>query len=136
VTHQIGLLITGAIAGAMAFFTIVVAPTAFRVLSAEAAGTLVRHLFPVYYLVLAVAAAAAAMLTGFASPATGRILAVIAALFMAERVLLLPRMEQLRPARERGDEVAVRRFRRLHGLSMVLNLIAFAAVVVAFVLAS
>ena len=133
--HDAGLLITGAIAGAMAFFTAVVAPAAFRVLAADQAGLLVRRLFPVYYLVMAAAAALAAMLIGFDSPAAGRVLALVAALFMAKRVLLLPRMERQRAGREAGDAEATRAFRRLHGLSMVLNLVAGAAVLAAFVLA-
>jgi len=133
--HDAGLLITGAIVGAMAFFTAVVAPAAFRVLAADQAGLLVRRLFPIYYLIMAVAAAAAAMLIGFDSPAAGRILALVAALFMAKRVLLLPRMERHRAGREAGDAGATRAFRRLHGLSMVLNLVAGAAVLAAFLLA-
>jgi hypothetical protein len=133
--HDAGLLITGAIAGAMVFFTAVVAPTAFRVLAADQAGLLVRHLFPIYYLAMAVAAALAAMLIGFDSPAAGRVLALVAALFMAKRVLLLPRMERRRAGRERGDAAATRAFRRLHGLSMVLNLAAGGAVLAAFLLA-
>jgi hypothetical protein len=133
--HDAGLLITGAIAGAMAFFTAIVAPAAFRVLAVDQAGLLVRRLFPIYYLVMAVAAALAAMLTGFESPAAGRVLALVAALFMAKRMLLLPRMERHRAGREAGDEDATRAFRRLHGFSMVLNLAAAAAVLAAFVLA-
>ena len=77
----------------------------------------------------------AAMLIGFDSPAAGRILALVAALFMAKRVLLLPRMERHRAGREVGDETATRAFRRLHGFSMVLNLVAGAAVLAAFLLA-
>jgi len=133
--HDVGLLITGAVAGAMAFFTAVVAPVAFRVLAADPAGLLVRRLFPIYYLAMAVATALAAMLVGFGSPSAGRILAVIAALFMAKRVLLLPRMERYRSGRAAGDTDATRAFRRLHGLSMVLNLAAGAAVIAAFVVA-
>ena len=112
--HDAGLLITGAIAGAMAFFTAIVAPAAFRVLAADQAGLLVRRLFPIYYLVMAVAAALAAMLTGFDSPAAGRVLALVAALFMAKRVMLLPRMERHRPGRAAGDAAAARAFGRLH----------------------
>jgi len=134
--YDAGLLITGAIAGAMMFFTAVVAPTAFRVLAVDQAGILVRRLFPVYYLIMAVAAALAAMLIGFDQPSAGRIMALVAALFMAKRVLLLPRMERHRAGREAGDEAATSAFRRLHGVSMVLNLAAGAAVLAAFVLAA
>ncbi len=134
--HEVGLLIAGAIAGAMACFSAAVAPLAFRTLAPEHAGRLVRAVFPLYYLGLAIAAAAAAMLIGFQSATGGRILAVVAVLFMAKRVLLLPRMERLRAAREGGDTEATRAFRRLHGLSMVLELMAFAAVVVAFLAAA
>ena len=134
--HDAGLLIIGAIVGAMIFFTAVVAPAAFRVLAAEQAGLLVRRLFPIYYLVMALAAALAAMLIGFDSPAAGRVLAVVAVLFMAKRALLLPRMERYRSRRQAGDADATRAFRRLHGLSMVLNLIAGVAVVAAFILAT
>ena len=134
--HDVGLLIAGAVAGAMAFFSFVVAPTAFRALSAENAGAFVRRVFPIYFLALAIAAAAAAMLVGFESPAAGRLLAVVAAVLMAARLLLLPRMERHRAGRDSGDPQATKAFRRLHGLSMVLNLVALAAVAVAFLAAS
>ena len=134
--HEIGLLISGAIAGAMACFSGAVMPTAFRALAPDQAGLLARSIFPNYYLVLAIAAAAAAMLIGFQSVAGGRILAVVAVLFMARRVLLQPRMERLRPARDSGDTAAAAEFRRLHGLSMVIELVTFAAVITAFVVAA
>lgn len=133
-TEAFGLLLAGGLAGAMAFFSFVAAPAAFRVLGEREAGTYVRAVFPVYFLVLALAAALAAMLIGFSSPAAGKILAVCAALLMAQRLALLPRIERHRAGREAGDPAATRAFRRLHGLSMALNLgvmVAAAAAVVA-----
>ena len=42
--------LTGALAGSMLFFGVVIAPTVFRALPAEAAGSFLRRLFPVYFL--------------------------------------------------------------------------------------
>ena len=42
--------LTGALAGSMLFFAVAVAPTVFRALPAEAAGSFLRSLFPIYFL--------------------------------------------------------------------------------------
>jgi len=129
---EAGLLITGAMTGAILFFTFVGAPAAFRVFPRVEAGRYVRTVFPIYYLSLALTAAAAAMLTGVADMIAGRLLALVAVLYMAKRIVLLPRMERYRLGREAGDENASRAFRRLHGLSMILNLVGLVATLAAF----
>jgi len=48
--------------------------------------------------------------------------AAIGTVFIAVDLLLRPRIDALRPGRQAGDVIARRRFARLHGLSVVLNL--------------
>jgi hypothetical protein len=52
--QYICLLLLAACVGIMLFFTVIVAPSIFRVLSAEQAAMYVRAFFPTYYLCLGV----------------------------------------------------------------------------------
>lgn len=131
--QTIGLLLTGMAGGAVAFFTFAGAPAAFRTLGKETAGTYVRAVFPVYHLALAVATGLAALLLAWHEPGmASRILAVTAAFFIVQRRLILPRMERYRAGRERGEDDAAAAFRRLHGVSMAINLAQLGAIVAAF----
>lgn len=115
------LVLVAFVFGAMLFFAAVVTPVLFRRLSREAAGEALRRLFPVYYLVLGCAAAAAALLYAVdVSPASldANLLAAVAAGFFFARYVLLPRINAVRPAP--GETNA--EFRRLHRLSVLLNL--------------
>jgi hypothetical protein len=49
-TSMLLIWLTGALADSMLFFGVVIAPTVFRTLSAEAAGSFLRRLFPLYFL--------------------------------------------------------------------------------------
>ena len=118
------LLIAAFVFGAMLFFSAVVTPTLFRRLGREAAGEALRHLFPAYYTVLGCASALAAILyavdVSFAS-LNANLLAAVAAGFFIARFVLLPRINAVRPAP--GGTSA--EFRRLHRLSVVINLVQF-----------
>lgn len=99
--------------GAMAFFSFAVAPLVFAKLPREAAGSFMRAAFPVYYVVLAVASAIAALCAGLG--AAGIALWSVTAAFLLMRFWLVPALDRARGK----DEPA---FKRLHGLSMIVNL--------------
>ncbi|WP_341896291.1 DUF4149 domain-containing protein [Ferrovibrio terrae] len=136
--HAIALYATAILLGAMLFFSFVVTPVVFRTLDGEPASRFLRALFPLYYLVIIVLGAIAAlMLVLVAQPMAAAAMAVTAALAVLTRQGLIPQLDALRAGRAAGEAVATQRFRRLHGLSMVINLaqmLAVAAVLSIFVL--
>lgn len=118
------LWILGGLAGGMLFFALVVAPTVFRALPAEQAGGFLRALFPRYYL-WGLVTAILATLTALFADAGGMVVVacgIVTVLFVFARQHLLPAINRARDARLDGGDGA-RRFRRLHGLSVVINLI-------------
>ena len=49
-TSMLLIWLTGALAGSMLLFGVVIVPTVFRALPAEVAGSFLRRLFPLYFL--------------------------------------------------------------------------------------
>jgi hypothetical protein len=118
------LCLLGGLLGSMLFLAVVVAPTVFQVLHGEPAGTYLRALFPRYYLwglVIAVLATLLALLAEAGSVVIV-ICALVSVLFVFTRQQLLPAISRARDARG-VDAGAERRFRRLHGLSVLVNLL-------------
>ncbi len=126
--HAFAVLAAALVFGGMAFFSFVVAPLVFRQLAKETAAGFMRAAFPLYYAVMAGASALAALAAAFVGPIEAAIMAVVAALFVVLRQLLLP---VLNAHRARDDAASDAAFRRLHGLSMVVNLVQLIAVAVA-----
>ncbi len=129
----IAMLCTGFVLGGMAFFSFVLAPLVFRQLEREEAAAFMRAAFPLYYQSMA----AGAIVAAFAMVAVGRadslLMAVVAVGFILLLTLLLPALNRHREGRVAGDADADARFKRLHGFSMVVNLVQLAAVVAAMV---
>jgi len=116
----------GALAGSMLFFAVVVAPTVFRALPAESAGSFLRRLFPLYFLWGLVMSLLCTITAIYASELiVGSICAVLAILFAYARYSLLARINRARDrkiAREgAGDATADRQFKRLHLQSVLIN---------------
>ena len=112
----------GALVGSMLFFAATVAPTVFRVLSAEQGGAFLRRIFPQYYLwgmVLAILCTLVAFFS--ADRITLGLCAMVAALFIYARQLLMPRINRARDRELAGDTGAGREFKRLHLQSVVIN---------------
>lgn len=107
--------------GGMIFFAAVTTPVAFARLEREQARHYIRGVFPVYYLwVLATSAIAAVALFPFDRRASLVLAACAAATIWLRQGLLL----RIRAADEAGDQP---RFRRLHRLSVIVNLLQMAA---------
>ena len=112
----------GALLGIMLFFAFAVAPTVFRSLPVEHAGTYLRAIFPRYYLwgiIFAIITAVIAFSVDFTVFTT---VLVIAVLFIFSRQILVPAINVARDAKLAGEDAAVPRFKRLHMISVLINL--------------
>ena len=122
--HSLAVLAAGLVVGGMAVFTFVVAPGIFRHLDKARAAGLMAELLPHYYLAMAAAAiGAGGLLT--ARRDHGLEVACMAGVafgFVAARRGLLPRLAEARASADNGNERGQAAFRRLHGMSMILNL--------------
>ena len=114
--------LTGALAGSMLFFAIAVAPTVFRALPAEAAGSFLRRLFPIYFLWGLLMSLLCTITAVYAAElVVGSICALVAILFAYARYSLLARINRARERKLDGDATADRQFKRLHLQSVLIN---------------
>jgi len=111
------LLVTATLFGGMVFFSFGFAPVLFKQLPMEKVRPLLRGTFPYYYLVV-IAVSALAMAVALAvSPLAAGLLGGIAISTLYARQILMP---QINAATDRGDDSS---FKRLHGVSVVIQLI-------------
>ena len=103
-----------AMIGIMLFFTVVVAPTVFKVLPVEYSSKYVRNFFPKYYATLGLVT----IVSAFTAPNGNSqlLLAICAALFAFTLFYLTGKINLAK------DEGKSRQFHILHGLSVVINL--------------
>ncbi len=125
--ETLALVTTAGVFGAILFFSVVVTPVAFIKLPAEQAGAYIRAVFPWYYLWLIVFAAVAAFAFVWRHPIKAALAALIVALSAVARLGLMPRLNRLRDPAKAGDPEAGHGFRRLHRISVALNLVSLAA---------
>lgn len=125
--ETLALVATAGVFGAILFFSAVVTPVAFVKLPAEQAGAYIRAVFPWYYLWLIALGALAAFAFAWHHPIEAALAALIVALSAVARLGLMPRLNRLRDPAKAGDSEAARGFRRLHRISVALNLISLAA---------
>ena len=111
------LLVSATLLGGMVFFSFGFAPVLFAQRPAEDVRPLLRGTFPYYYLAVIAVAGLAALLAVFVDLTAGTLLAIIAASTAYARQILMP---QINAATDRGDKGA---FGRLHGLSVVIQLV-------------
>lgn len=116
-------LLVAALFGSMLFFSFVMAPLVFAKLDAPAAGRLIRALFPWYYLVLLVLSGLSALGLAARAPLEAGIMLAIASLAVFSRQILMPNINKLRDKSNEGDRIAERRFRQLHGTSVLINMV-------------
>jgi len=117
------LLLISTLFGGMTLYSFGFAPMVFSALPPEHAGHFIRAAFPWYYLfVIATAGIGGAIL--LASNARSGVLSLmIAAVAIYARQVLMPQINAARDGRLSGNADAKRRFGRLHGISVGLNLI-------------
>jgi hypothetical protein len=131
---QAGTLFLGLLLGVMGFFSVVIAPTAFRVLSEADAGRFVRALFPTYYLVVIAGAALATIGCVGHGPISAKIMTGVTLVGIFLRQWLMPRINAWRDASLAGDAAAGKRFTMGHRLSVGLNVAQIAATALAIAL--
>ncbi len=130
--HLLAVVSAALLAGGMLFFSFIFAPLVFRSLDQENAGVLIRAVFPVYYLAGLLIALLGAIFAWPGSATDGALLGAVALVFALARQVLRPAIDAQR-ARRDEDPAAAAAFRRLHGFSMVLNLLQMIAVLVVLV---
>jgi hypothetical protein len=99
-----------------------VAPTVFRSLPAEHAGRYLRSIFPVYYTWGIILALVISFIAYDTNIIVFVISSIITVLFIYSRQGLLPRINLAREARLAGDPDGEAAFKRLHRLSVLINL--------------
>lgn len=121
--------------GGMSFFSAVMAPLVFTKLPFVTAGAFIRAVFPWYYLAMGGTTLIAFLLL---LPGMGRGLGWSAAFsglalvgFVVARQMLMPRINLARDAQVAGDPIAGLRFKRLHRLSVVINVAQWFAILAA-----
>lgn len=128
--HTVATFLVALGLGGMTFFSLVMTPLVFRHFSREDAGAFLAGVFPVYYRIVATLSVIAAVPIWYRWEAAA--LAGVGAVAIFAWLVLLPRIERLRPARQGGEPNAVSSFRRLHAFSVVLNLAQMAILIVVF----
>ncbi|MEM1286384.1 MAG: DUF4149 domain-containing protein [Pseudomonadota bacterium] len=126
------LFFIGLTVGAMGFFGAGVATVVFRVLGEEKAGPVIRAIFPIYYLVLAITTGLAALAGFLINVAAGLVLAVIAGGFLFARQVMMPRINALRDEIKRGSTAAKGPFDMMHAWSVRMNMLQLIVLVLVF----
>ncbi|MGL4440814.1 MAG: DUF4149 domain-containing protein [Bosea sp. (in: a-proteobacteria)] len=121
------LLTTSLLFGGMTLYSFGFAPLVFSAMPADAAGKLLRQAFPHYYIFVFVTAVAAALALLPRDGLTVGLMAATALIAVISRQALMP---AINTARDMG---AKRRFDLPYGLSVALNMLQLAAVVMVLV---
>lgn len=108
--------------GAMMFFSFLYAPLIFLKLPGEHAAAFVRAVFPWYYATLGAVTAIASIIAAFVASASTTSLVGVCLAFLVTRVWLLPAINRARDRELRGDQSSSLKFKRLHLLSVLINL--------------
>ncbi len=119
---------TGLVLGIMLFLTFGIAPALFRNYPSAEAGAIMGKLFPVYYHFIYAGIFVALLALIVARHLTARFWPVLATLIFAA-VFIASNEFQIGPAAHRALELGNRAvFGRLHGISMILNLLSMLAI--------
>ena len=116
-----GTFLTALLLGGMAFHSFVMTPLVFAKMEREAAGAFLRESFAIYYKVMAGVSILAAL--ALWQRPEGAALAAVAVLFAGLIVFLLPAAARTREGRDAGVPRAIRTFKALHRLSVLINLL-------------
>ncbi len=117
--------------GGMVAFAFFFAPLVFTQLPLETASGFIRAVFPWYYLAVFAAGLAAAAAMAARSGVLAALLLAIALAALAARQILMPQINAARDAERAGDGAAGATFKRLHGMSVALNVAQMAGAAVA-----
>ncbi|WP_147125179.1 DUF4149 domain-containing protein [Shimia ponticola] len=124
----LSLILTAALFGGMVLYSFGFAALVFKLFDQTQARYALRHAFPPYYLVVMITAALAAVPSAFVNATTAIILALTALTTLYARQILMPQINTATDAGETG------KFKLLHGVSVILQLIQIAVVAYALTL--
>lgn len=113
----LALLVAAILLGGMTFFSFGFAPVLFKQLPMDQVRPLLRGTFPYYYLAVIGVSALATVTAILVDARAGALMAVILISTIYARQVL---MGQINAATDRGDHGM---FKRLHGLSVVIQLV-------------
>ena len=116
--------------GGMIFFPAVVAPAIFSSLDIKTSGTVLRRLFPNYYLFIVVLSLIASFLGKLISVATAACIFIFVTTVIV-RQILLPKINQWRDEELAGNLHSAKKFSLSPRLTVVLNLLQMALIVYA-----
>ena len=117
----LALLATAALFGGMLLYSFGFAPLVFRSFPPEEAGRFIRLAFPWYYLFVIGGSALAGLLLAARDVAAASVMTLAALIGLFAHQFLMPAISGAREGRAAGDPAATKRFRRLHGVSVLLN---------------
>jgi len=124
----LSLILTATLFGGMVLYSFGFAALVFKLFDQKQARYALRHAFPPYYLVVIIAAAIAAVPSAFVDHWLAIILALTALTTIYARQILMPQINAATDAGQTG------RFKLLHSVSVILQLIQIAAVAYALTL--
>jgi Domain of unknown function (DUF4149) len=118
--HVMAAFLNAISLGAMLFFAVVVTPVVFKTLTGEARTSFLSTIFPVYYRSLLLLNVLGGLLIIYR--VEGWILLIIAAGFSFSDMILRPQIDRHRPGHYAGETNASGKFKRLHRISVLINL--------------
>lgn len=117
------LLLISTLFGGMMLYSFGFAPMVFAALPPEDGGRFIRAAFPWYYLFVIGTATLGGLILLPSHAQPGALAFAIAAIAIFARQGLMPRINAARDDQLRGIAEAKKRFGRLHGISVALNLV-------------
>jgi len=108
--------------GSIIFFSAIIAPTVFKVLDEKSAGLFLRAFFPKYYIFGLIIGGLCLMLIFLLNIALNTMLLALLLVMMALTVTSKLMIPVINAARDMGEE-GVSRFKKLHTMSVMLNVL-------------
>ena len=108
--------------GSIIFFSAIIAPTVFKVLDEKSAGLFLRAFFPKYYIFGLIMGLLSIVLIFLLSIPTNTMLLALLIVMIALTVTSKLMIPVINAARDMG-EAGVRRFKKLHTMSVMLNVL-------------
>ena len=108
--------------GSIIFFSAIIAPTVFKVLDEKSAGLFLRAFFPKYYIFGLIMGLLSLVLIFLLSIPTNTMLLALLIVMIALTVTSKLMIPVINAARDMG-EAGVRRFKKLHTISVMLNVL-------------
>ncbi len=118
--HIFAALLNGLALGSMIFFAAIVTPSVFKALEGEHRSRYLETIFPLYFRAMAGLEAIAGILIIYRIE--GWALLAVAAAFMFSDQALRPTINRLRAGHYAGDADTSVRFKKMHRLSVLINL--------------